>query len=125
MKATLFYKLQASGNDFILLDRRQKSEDRSQSYREFARTHCRRKLGIGADGVLVIERSKRAHFKMRIFNADGSEAEMCGNGARCVAVWARMNLKHMQEPVIRFETVAGIIEANVPNSRMPRIRAPD
>lgn len=119
-----FYKLQASGNDFILIDRRPKSPSgipgtssgQKLNYRRLAKIWCERKFGIGADGLLVIEPSLKADFKMRIFNSDGSEAQMCGNGARCTALWAQ--LTKSQEPKakvknIMFETKAGIIEAEV------------
>ena len=66
----------ASGNDFVIIE---------NSCQFLAKNICDRKYGIGADGLLVLEKSKRADIRMRIFNADGSEAEMCGNGARCVA----------------------------------------
>jgi len=111
MKKQEFYKLQASGNDFILLDNiNQKSKISNSSYKKFANKYCSRKLGIGADGVLVIEASKKGDFKMRIFNADGSEAQMCGNGARCLGLWAYLA---RGEKNIKFETKAGIIEAKV------------
>jgi diaminopimelate epimerase len=106
----IFYKLQASGNDFILFDTRSKTKGPRPNYRSLSRRLCQRKLGIGADGLLVIEPSKKALFKMRIFNPDGSEAEMCGNGARCVALWAARRPK-----TIKFDTIAGIIEAKVKN----------
>jgi len=108
MKKIEFSKLQASGNDFILLDARKKLK--GLKYRELAKKYCQRKLGVGADGLLVIEPSRKAMFKMRIFNADGSEAEMCGNGARCVALWASSLHKKKK---IKFDTVAGVIEAGV------------
>ena len=82
-----FCKVQASGNDFILIDRRKKPK---LNYRKIAAKICTRKLGIGADGLLAIETSRKAEFKMRIFNADGSEAEMCGNGGRCIARLAHL-----------------------------------
>jgi len=106
-----FYKLQASGNDFILFDNSKgKSKANSAFYKKFAKKHCSRKLGIGADGVLVIESSKKADFKMRIFNVDGSEAEMCGNGARCVGLWAFLAKGKKN---VKFDTKAGLIEAKV------------
>lgn len=109
-----FYKLQASGNDFILLDNLKVKAKQSLSfYKKFARKYCCRCLGVGADGVLVIEPSLKADFKMRIFNADGSEAEMCGNGARSVGLWAYQAQKRRS---INFETKAGIIEAKVVGS---------
>jgi diaminopimelate epimerase len=113
-----FYKLQASGNDFILLDVRNLNRRlKSGSYKKIALCYCRRKLGIGADGLLVIESSKRAAFKMRIFNADGTEAEMCGNGARCAGLWAlnsyRQNKKKYPETEFSFESKAGVIGLKV------------
>lgn len=106
-----FYKLQASGNDFILLDNSKgKFKASSDFYRKFAKKYCSRKLGIGADGVLVIQPSRKALFKMRIFNADGSEAEMCGNGARSVGLWASLTKGKKN---VKFETEAGLIEAKV------------
>ena len=106
-----FYKLQASGNDFILLDNiKSKNKFSIAFYKNFAKKYCSRKLGIGADGVLIIQPSKKADFKMRIFNSDGSEAEMCGNGARCVGLWAYLA---SQRKNVKFETKAGIIEAKI------------
>ena len=119
-----FYKLQASGNDFILLraaGRILKGTGRPQSasldYKKFAKKYCQRKFGAGADGVLVIEPSKKTLFKMRIFNSDGSEAEMCGNGARCSAFWASFNFRLPGSTLKKFsfETKAGIIYAKVSN----------
>jgi diaminopimelate epimerase len=71
---------------------------------------CSRKYGIGADGLLVMEKSKIANIKMRIFNADGSEAQMCGNGARCTALWVKQRLA-VTSSRIKIETKAGLIEA--------------
>ena len=113
MKTLQFYKLQASGNDFVLIQASgRKPQASGLNYRRLAKKYCQRKFGIGADGLLVIEPSKEALFKMRIFNPDGSEAEMCGNGARCVALWAAQYFKKRKD--IRFDTKAGIIEAKVP-----------
>ena len=111
MKKIEFYKLQASGNDFILLDNsKPKMKLDKAFYRRFAKKYCSRGVGIGADGVLAIEPSNKADFKMRVFNADGTEAEMCGNGARCLGLWANQAKKKKD---IKFETKAGIIEAKV------------
>ena len=71
-----------------------------------AKNICDRKFGIGADGLLILEESKIADVKMRIFNADGSEAQMCGNGARCVALY-------MGKGKVKIETKAGIIVSEV------------
>jgi len=115
-----FYKLSALGNDFILVDSFKTALP--QSYlRKFAIRHCARKTAIGADGLLVIEESLKADFKMRIFNSDGSEAEMCGNGARCAALWFfhRKKSKNFTE----FETKAGMIEARRVKGRI-KIKMP-
>jgi len=110
MKKIRFYKLQASGNDFILINNYQ-LKIKEDKLKKIARKYCARKTGIGADGLLVIEPSKRGNFKMRIFNADGSEAEMCGNGARCVVLWA--NSVRKIKNMTFFETKAGMIEAKI------------
>ena len=82
----------ASGNDFVVINNLQLKaylSDRqagSLKLTALAKKICDRKCGIGADGFLLLEKSKRSDVRMRIFNADGSEAEMCGNGARCAAL---------------------------------------
>ena len=83
-----FTKWQGCGNDFVLIDcLRAGMED----YAAFSRKVCDRHFGIGADGLLVVLPSDRADFRMRIFNTDGSEAEMCGNGIRCFARYLHDN----------------------------------
>jgi len=77
-----FSKYSGCGNDFILIDNRSLMFPVDQA--PLVRQLCDRHKGIGADGVVLLEESKQAHFKMRIFNSDGSEAEMCGNGIRCL-----------------------------------------
>ena len=80
-----FVKYSGCGNDFILIDNRDASFPEGGS--AIAKQLCQRKMGIGADGLLLVETSNLANVRMSIFNADGSEAEMCGNGLRCVAAW--------------------------------------
>ncbi|MFN3476796.1 MAG: diaminopimelate epimerase [Candidatus Methylomirabilales bacterium] len=109
-----FYKMSGSGNDFILIDNREGLLDRD--LHEFARKVCHRQLSVGADGLILIEPSQVADFKMRIFNADGSEAEMCGNGGRCVARLA--HLLGIAREEMTFETLAGLIRAEVRGSRV-------
>ena len=87
MKKINFTKMVASGNDFVVVD--SLTRYLVISLRRLAQKICDRKFGIGADGLLALEKSKVANVRMRIFNADGSEAQMCGNGALCVAVWAK------------------------------------
>ncbi|MEO9169578.1 MAG: diaminopimelate epimerase, partial [Candidatus Baltobacteraceae bacterium] len=100
-------KMHGARNDFIVVDAR------SQTLKdpiEFAQSLCNRRTGIGADGVLLIGESVRADISMRIINADGSEAEMCGNGIRCVARYVD---EYSQRDALRVETSAGLIETLV------------
>jgi diaminopimelate epimerase len=105
-----FYKMNGSGNDFILIDNREGSLDVGD-VTAFVRRVCERKISVGADGLILIERSERVDFKWRFFNADGSEVEMCGNGGRCAARFAF--LKGIAGEKVSFETVAGTIDAEV------------
>ncbi len=86
MKTIPFVKMHGLGNDFILIDNR---SGRLRLPPAAARFLCRRSFGVGADGVILAGRSRRADVRMTILNADGSRAEMCGNGIRCLALWAR------------------------------------
>jgi len=104
-----FTKMDGAGNDFILIDNR--AGDIHLNGSEIARL-CDRHRGIGADGILLLENpSDHADFRMRYFNADGGEAEMCGNGARCFARFA--NKVARAQGKISFETPAGIISAEL------------
>ena len=109
-----FVKMSGAGNDFVVADNRDGGfrADRASV------THiCDRRFGVGADGLLLVEPSKAADFFMRYYNADGSEAEMCGNGARCIA---RFYSEHCgtTRRELRFETRAGFIEATVSGSHV-------
>jgi len=111
-----FTKMVATGNDFIMIDNR-RGVVRKRA--EFARRYCCRHFGIGADGVIFIElplhvtrNTLHDCFRMRIFNPDGSEAEMCGNGARCAAVFARL-AGIAKKNNFSFQTLAGRIKASV------------
>jgi diaminopimelate epimerase len=100
-------KMHGARNDFVVVDRRRK---RNGNLPSFARWACDRHAGIGADGVIAIESSGLADARMRTFNADGSEAEMCGNGIRCAVRW-------LDEIEAReswtFETDAGLIPTQI------------
>ncbi len=107
-KKTFFDKYVAAGNDFLVVDNRAGLVKKPA---EAAKALCDRKMGVGADGLLLLERSKKATIKMRIFNPDGSQAEMCGNGVRCLAHFAfNRKLAGARHTV---ETGAGLIEAQV------------
>lgn len=119
MKPVVFYKMEASANDFVVVDNRRVSVRRPK---EFARRICERHRGVGSDGLLLVERSTKAALKMRIFNADGSEAEMCGNGSRCVALYAHKVLGLPAK--FTMETLAGLIGAAVKGDSV-RVRLSD
>ena len=112
-----FIKLQATGNDFVLIDgRRMKQRDWSA----LAEAMCHRHFGVGADGILLILPSKKADFYMRMFNPDGSEAEACGNGLRCAARYATDN-GLAKGPEIRIETPAGMKIARTKSNKSIQI----
>ena len=104
--------MSASGNDFVMIDNRDgKVYDRFPDLLDFVAKICRFHHSVGADGVILIEDSTQHDFRWRFFNADGSEAEMCGNGGRCAARFAFMN--GIAGEKMSFETVAGVIKAEV------------
>jgi len=87
-----FSKYQGTGNDFILIDSR---EDTLNLERRIIKHLCDRNFGIGADGLMLLERDNENDFYMRYFNADGLESTMCGNGGRCIVKFAqRLGLVH-------------------------------
>jgi diaminopimelate epimerase len=109
-----FTKMNGAGNDFIMLDNRH--EKLALDSARIALL-CDRHRGVGADGVLAVEPPVRgADFRMRYYNADGGEAEMCGNGARCFARFLRRLGADKSE--ISFETLAGIIRASFPDNEV-------
>jgi diaminopimelate epimerase len=102
MKRIVFAKMVASGNDFVVMHGYKKLN----GLNKLALQLCNRKYGIGADGLLLLNKTGSDSINMRIFNADGSEAQMCGNGARCAALYSgRKNLN--------IKTIAGVIKAQV------------
>jgi len=105
-----FCKMSGSGNDFIIIDNRNLSLQ-IIDLPVFVRRVCQRKISVGADGLFLIEPSAVADFKWQFFNSDGSVAEMCGNGSRCVARYASIN--GIAGPKMSIETMAGIITAEV------------
>ncbi|MDD5680918.1 MAG: diaminopimelate epimerase [Candidatus Omnitrophica bacterium] len=112
-----FTKLVATGNDFILVDNgRKKVESKVGSLARFAKKICDRRQSVGADGLLVLEGSHKADIAMRIFNPDGSEASMCGNGSRCIAYYAAN--RDITGDKLSIETKAGILNALVRKNRV-------
>jgi diaminopimelate epimerase len=100
-----FSKYSGCGNDFILIDNR--SFFFPLHDEQYVRQLCHRRLGIGADGIILLEPSSRADFRMRILNSDGTEAEMCGNGIRCLMKFISQLLPSTLQCVV--ETDAGLI----------------
>ena len=100
-----FTKMHGLGNDFILIDCMERTLPRPSNT---SKKLCHRRFGIGADQVLLLHKSKIADFRMRIFNADGGEVEMCGNGIRCLTKYIWDN-KLSSKKNLRIETLAGII----------------
>ncbi len=102
IKKIKFTKMVASGNDFVVIE----SLPKVGSLKKLAREICDRKFGVGADGLLILSKAGLNTIRMRIFNSDGSEAQMCGNGSRCAALYTgKKNIK--------IKTLAGIIMAKV------------
>ena len=110
-----FSKLNGSGNDFLLIDNRQDVLD-GIDRPAFAAKVCDRSRSVGADGLILIERSRKADFRWDFYNADGSRAEMCGNGGRCAARFAVA--RKIAGPEMSFQTAAGTIRASVSGRRV-------
>lgn len=110
-----FYKMHGGGNDFVLIDHRARFIPEAEQP-QFARRVCHRQVGIGADGLILLEGSDQADFRWRFYNADGSEPEMCGNGGRCAARFAVMH--GIAPESLTFETLAGLIQASVAGRRV-------
>jgi diaminopimelate epimerase len=109
MKTLPFWKMSGSGNDFVVIDNRRRRI--RGDYGAWARRLCHRQFGAGADGLLLLEPDKREDFRMVYYNADGSRAEMCGNGARCMAYFA--HTRGVVPRTFRFRTDAYPVGAAV------------
>jgi diaminopimelate epimerase len=113
-----FVKVEGIGNDFVVVDLRPGRPGAlgggpSPEDPKVVRAICDRRFGVGADGVLAILPSTVGDARMRVLNADGSEAEMCGNGIRCVAKVLYESDPVMRRPVLRIETGAGLLECGL------------
>ncbi len=103
-----FVKMHGTGNDFVLLE----ADDDARDWPSLARALCDRHYGIGADGIVLVMPSQQADVRMRIFNPDGSEAEMCGNGIRCLVKYAvEMGLVRPRDGRLTVEALAGVLPA--------------
>jgi diaminopimelate epimerase len=111
-----FTKMHGLGNDFIVIDNR---DEKLRRIKKLSQKLCDRRFGIGADQILLLSHTKKADFRMRIFNADGSEVEMCGNGARCIGkyIWDTILFRDKNDAEndrsrinhIAIETIAGVM----------------
>ncbi len=106
-----FAKMHGNGNDFILIDEFNKILIEEKRKGKFVKAICNRNFGLGADGVLFVQKSEKADAKFRYFNSDGSEAEMCGNGIRCFARYV-VEEAYAESP-LRVETLSGILKLDV------------
>lgn len=118
----VFTKMNGNGNDFLVLDNMALKYDAAE-LSTMAQKLCRRREAVGGDGILVVEPSERADFKMRLFNRDGSEGEMCGNGSRCVARFA-FEKGIVKKAEMTFETLGGDVSAKVNGRRATLKLAP-
>ncbi len=109
-----YTKMQGLGNDFIIIDNREKIFSPKQ-LSIISKRLCTRRVSIGADGLMAVENSRNADFKMRFYNSDGSVGEMCGNGARCIVRYAHLN--NIAQKKMKIETTAGLVEGEVLKGR--------
>ncbi len=115
-----FTKMHGAGNDFIIIDDRLgKMPNDSRRIAAMSTLHT----GVGCEGVILVQSSSVADFKMRFFNPDGSEAELCGNGARCVAVFAS-EVGAVDGKSMRFETMAGMVDAEIIDENLVKVWMP-
>ncbi|MCL1978287.1 MAG: diaminopimelate epimerase [Candidatus Bathyarchaeota archaeon] len=101
-----FWKMHGLGNDYIVIDNRNQAID-DQKASTIAKKLCTHRFSVGADGLLLVYNSNVADIKMRIFNSDGSEAEMCGNGIRCFSKYC-YETGILRKPEFQVETLSGI-----------------
>lgn len=120
MKKINFTKMAGAGNDFIMINAL-----KGINYKSLAKKICDRTNGIGADGLIILDKPKKKQhdYKMRIINADGSEAEMCGNGVRCLAAYIVKNKKPVKK-LFSIETLAGEILGRA-NGSVAHVRLSD
>ena len=121
MKKIRFTKMHGAGNDFVLID------DRDESFPERGSLIAARaadRTGIGCEGVILVRKSQKADFRMTFYNPDGTEAELCGNGSRCVAAFAR-RIGAVKSNCMTFETGAGLVDAEIVDDGLVRIWMPE
>lgn len=115
-----FYKYQGTGNDFILIDNRDKKIELSME--DISRL-CDRRFGIGADGLMLLENEPGYDFRMVYYNADGNESTMCGNGGRCIAAFAKK--LGIADTHTRFIAIDGMHQAGMENAEYVKLQMID
>lgn len=110
-RTLIFWKMQGLGNDYVVIDNRN-NQISGEILSDLAIQLCRRRFGVGADGLILIYDSTVADVKMRIFNQDGTEAEMCGNGIRCLAKYC-FEKGIVKKKTFSVETLAGVKELSL------------
>ncbi|MFA6300750.1 MAG: diaminopimelate epimerase [Candidatus Paceibacterota bacterium] len=119
-----FYKYHGAGNDFILIDNRDKKFKTEDV--ENVKLLCHRRFGIGADGIILVEKDKGYDFKMVFINNDGSVGSMCGNGGRCIVHFANNVLKIVKNPKkVRFIAIDGEHEAEILKNELIKLKMQD
>lgn len=114
-----FFKYSGSGNDFVFINNRNNDQHMTPSR---VKDFCSRREGVGADGVVLFGSSNKADFSLRIFNSDGSEAEMCGNATRCAVHFAHNILKLKPESQYTIETMNGLYQGEVMDENLIRVK---
>ena len=116
-----FVKMQGAGNDFLLVE----TDDEARDWADLAQAMCERHYGAGADGLMLVLPSQAADVRMRLFNADGSEAEVSGNGVRCLVKYViERGLAPPRDVRLRVEAASGVLEAELfgEGGRVERVR---
>ena len=122
MRKIGFVKMHGAGNDFIMVDDRGETFPVHDNLRIAALAS--RRTGIACEGVILVRNSDTADFRMVFFNPDGTEASLCGNGARCVAAFAR-EIGAAKSPAMTFETRAGLVDAEIVDASKVRVWMPE
>ena len=121
MNKIKFTKMHGAGNDFVLVDDRDDTFPvRGNLISAMAADHT----GIGCDGLILVRKSTKADFRMAFYNPDGSEAELCGTGARCVAAFAR-RIGAARSNSMTFETGAGLVDAEIVGDGLVKVWMPE
>lgn len=119
-----FYKYHGAGNDFIMIDNRDKSFNIKD--KKYIKLLCHRRFGIGADGIILLEKSPKYDFKMIYINSDGSTGSMCGNGGRCIVHFSHNILKIIKNPQrVKFLAVDGEHEAEILKNGLIKLKMQD